>query len=98
MASSCKQTEIKQTIEPYAHNYTYRKGDPCPYGRNNTKIGESNNANGDSRRWRARQDPENRGDARGTGELSTGSLYQRGHRSALIKGRGYPVHTGEAQR
>lgn len=95
-APACKQTTT-QLAEPYAHDYVYRKGDPCPYGRN-TKIGESNNADGDSRRWRDRQNPENRGYDRGHGEFTTGTLHQRRYRASYIGGSGYPIHKGEDQR
>ena len=69
------------------NDYSYRKGDPCPYGR--TKIGKPNITNGDDSGWSHRQNPENRGYDPRSGEVPSDDLRQRGYRPALVRGRRY---------
>ena len=93
--ASCQKPHTTN-IEPYyGHDYTYRKGDPCPHGIENKKNGESNHADGEYRGWYDRSNQQAGRIAVGHREIPAGRLYKRGHRTYLIERGGYPLGQGE---
>ena len=85
------------TTEPQysAHNYVYRKGDPCPHGTENKKNGESLKADGEYRGWYDRSNKTAGAVTVGHGGIPAGSLHRRGYRTYLIQRSGHPLGQGE---
>ena len=92
--AGCKTHTITEP-QYSAHNYVYRKGDPCPHGIENKKNGESNQADGAYRGWYDRSNKQVGDDVVGHREIPTGSLHRRGYRTYLIERGGYPLGQGK---
>ena len=90
--ASCQKPHTNN-IEPYyGHDYTYRKGDPCPHGTENKKNGESIRTNRTDRGWYGRPNQSTGEDAVGYGVVSSPGLYRRGYRTFVVERSGYTLH------
>lgn len=90
IAPACKPHT--NNIEPYGHDYTYRKGDPCPHGTANKKNGESIKTDRGDRGWHGGSDQSAGAITVGHGGIPTGNFRRRGYRTYLIQRSGHTLH------
>ena len=89
--SSCDQ-------RPTAHNHSNIKNynyKDCTNGINNKKNGESIRTDDGDGGWNRRTNTDDGRTDLSDRELSTSTLYRRGHRTFIIERSGYPVSQGQ---